>query len=76
MEFESFYDKDGNPRHNVRVRWFDGEAKTFQEAFLGPEKAPEARTENSRVGSVIQPAYRVYGCAVSSIDARAAVNSA
>jgi len=36
---QSFYDKDGNPRHNVRVRWFDGEAKTFQEAFLGPEKA-------------------------------------
>jgi hypothetical protein len=31
---QSFFDKDGNPRHNVRVRWFDGEATTYQEAFL------------------------------------------
>lgn len=22
---QSFFDKDGNARHNVRVRWFDGE---------------------------------------------------
>ena len=36
---QSFFDKDGNPRHNVRVRWFDGVATTYQEAFLGPEKA-------------------------------------
>jgi len=36
---QSFFDKDGNPRHEVRVRWFDGDAKTYQEAFLGPEKA-------------------------------------
>jgi len=36
---QAFHDKDGNPRHNVRVRWFDGEAKTYQEAFLGPEQA-------------------------------------
>lgn len=36
---QSFPDKDGNPRHNVRVRWFDGEAATYQEAFLGPETA-------------------------------------
>jgi len=36
---QAFHDKDGNPRHNVRVRWFDGEAKTYQDAFLGPEKA-------------------------------------
>ena len=36
---QSFFDKDGNPRHNVRVRWFDGDATTYQEAFLGPEKA-------------------------------------
>ena len=36
---QSFFDKDSNPRHNVRVRWFDGEAKTYQEAFLGPETA-------------------------------------
>jgi len=36
---QSFFDKDGNPRHNLRVRWFDGDAATYQEAFLGPEKA-------------------------------------
>jgi hypothetical protein len=36
---QSFFDKDGNPRHNVRVRWFDGDAATYQQAFLGPEKA-------------------------------------
>lgn len=36
---QSFFDKDGNPRHNVRLRWFDGEAATYQEAFLGPEEA-------------------------------------
>lgn len=36
---QAFHDKDGNPRHNVRVRWFDGDAKTYQDAFLGPEKA-------------------------------------
>jgi hypothetical protein len=35
----SFYDKDGNARHDVRIRWFDGNARTYQEAFLGPEKA-------------------------------------
>ena len=36
---ESFLDKDGNARHNVRVRWFDGDAATYQAAFLGPETA-------------------------------------
>jgi hypothetical protein len=36
---QSFFDKDGNPRHAVRMRWFDGEAVTFQDAFLGPENA-------------------------------------
>lgn len=36
---QAFRDKDGNPRHSVRVRWFDGEATTYQEAFLGPEYA-------------------------------------
>jgi hypothetical protein len=36
---QSFFDKDGNARHNVRVRWFDGGATTYQEAFLGPEQA-------------------------------------
>ena len=36
---QSFFDKDGNARHNVRIRWFDGDATTLQEAFLGPETA-------------------------------------
>lgn len=35
----SFLDKDGHPRHAVRIRWFDGNARTYQQAFLGPEKA-------------------------------------
>lgn len=36
---QSFFDKDGNARHNVRIRWFDGEATTYQAAFLGPDNA-------------------------------------
>ena len=35
----SFLDKDGHPRHAVRVRWFDGNARTYKQAFLGPENA-------------------------------------
>jgi hypothetical protein len=35
----SFFDKDGHPRHEVRIRWFDGDARTYHDAFLGPEKA-------------------------------------
>lgn len=35
----SFEDKDGNIRHETRIRWWDKEAKTYQEAFMGPESA-------------------------------------
>lgn len=35
----SFLDKDGHPRHAVRIRWFDSDVRTYQQAFLGPEKA-------------------------------------
>jgi hypothetical protein len=35
----SFLDKDGHPRHAVRIRWFDSNVLTYQQAFLGPEKA-------------------------------------
>ena len=35
----SFLDKDGHPRHAVRVRWFDANVRTYQQAFLGPEEA-------------------------------------
>jgi hypothetical protein len=34
-----FFDKDGHARHEVRIRWFDADARTYQEAFLGPETA-------------------------------------
>jgi hypothetical protein len=36
---QRFYDKDGNPRHQIRVKWWDAEAKTYREAFLGPDAA-------------------------------------
>lgn len=34
-----FYDKDGNPRHDIRVRWWDQTADTYRKAFFGPESA-------------------------------------
>jgi len=36
---QQFLDKDKNPRHAIRVRWWDGDARTFRRAFLGPEAA-------------------------------------
>jgi len=33
----SFFDKDGNERHNIRVRWWDQSATTYKTAFMGPE---------------------------------------
>jgi hypothetical protein len=35
----SFHDKDGNERHEIRVRWWDHGATTYKEAFMGPESA-------------------------------------
>ena len=35
----SFKDKDENIRHNIRVRWWDQNASTYQSAFMGPESA-------------------------------------
>lgn len=35
----SFRDKDGTERHEIRVRWWDVEATTYQQAYLGPESA-------------------------------------
>jgi hypothetical protein len=35
----SFNDKDGNVRHNIRVRWWDRQATTYKDAFMGPESA-------------------------------------
>jgi Calcineurin-like phosphoesterase len=35
----SFKDKDGNMRHDIRVRWWDREATSYKDAFMGPESA-------------------------------------
>ena len=34
-----FLDKDGTRRFNVRVAWWNSEATTYREAFVGPEAA-------------------------------------
>lgn len=34
----SFTDKDGNERHEIRVRWWD-KATNYRDAFIGPESA-------------------------------------
>ena len=34
-----FHDKDGNARHNIRVRWWDQSAGTYLQAYMGPESA-------------------------------------
>ena len=34
-----FVDKDGHARHEIRIRWFDESVSTYQDAYLGPEKA-------------------------------------
>ena len=36
---QSFPDKDGHPRHQIRMRWWDASARTFREVFLGPDSA-------------------------------------
>lgn len=33
-----FHDKDGNRRHDIRVRWWDN-ANTYRETYMGPESA-------------------------------------
>lgn len=38
-ERASFFDKDGNERHDIRIRWWDQKAGSYKEAFLGPESA-------------------------------------
>jgi hypothetical protein len=34
----SFDDKDGNSRHEIRVRWW-GKGKTYRDVYMGPESA-------------------------------------
>lgn len=36
---QMFHDKDGNPRSQIRVKWWDTTVKTYREAFLGPDSA-------------------------------------
>ena len=32
----SFYDKDGNERNHIRIRWWDSTVRTYRTAFMGP----------------------------------------
>jgi hypothetical protein len=36
---QTFPDKDGYPRHRIRIKWWDVSARTYREAFLGPDAA-------------------------------------
>jgi hypothetical protein len=38
-EGDSFTDKDGHERQHIRVRWWDQEATTYRQAFMGPASA-------------------------------------
>lgn len=38
-EDHHFHDKDGHIRRNIRTRWWDKYAKTYRQAFFGPEHA-------------------------------------
>ncbi len=35
----TFKDKEGNVRHDIRVRWWDQHATTYRKAYMGPESA-------------------------------------
>lgn len=35
----SFKDKDGTTRHQIRIRWWDQTASSYQQIFMGPESA-------------------------------------
>lgn len=36
-----FHDKDGHPRHNVRIRWWDTQATTYRDLALMPAELSE-----------------------------------
>jgi hypothetical protein len=46
----SFRDKDGIPRHHIRVRWWDPAATNFRDAFFGPESARTHIPEDAIAG--------------------------
>jgi Calcineurin-like phosphoesterase len=49
----SFRDKDGTPRRNIRVRWWDQGAKNFRDAFFGPESARTHIPEDEIAGDYL-----------------------
>ena len=55
----SFEDKDGNIRNETRIRWWDKEAKTYKEAFMGPESARKYIPDEEITGdhSIEYPAH-------------------
>jgi len=46
-----FEDKDGNERGEIRVRWWDRDAKSYRDAYLGPEQARTAIPEDETHGA-------------------------
>jgi hypothetical protein len=34
-----FHDKDNNIRHNIRIKWWDNDSRTYKDLFMGPESA-------------------------------------
>ena len=55
---EGFLDKDGTRRFDVRVAWWDRNATTYREAFVGPESAratiPAEATDGRHLVSYIE----------------------
>ena len=43
----SFRDKDGNSRHHIRMKWWNAGARTYREAFFGPDTALSHIPEDS-----------------------------
>jgi len=46
----TFTDKDGNIRHNIRIRWWDQNAETYQKIYIGPESARSSIPDNEIAG--------------------------
>ena len=50
---QSFLDKEDNVRHEIRVRFWDKEATTYKDVFLGPEHARTHIPEDPIVGDYL-----------------------
>jgi hypothetical protein len=44
---QTFPDKDGNSHHHIRIKWWDANARTYLDAFLGPDTALSHIPEDS-----------------------------